>query len=185
MLDKLVKQWGPLAVASLAVGELALPVIVAALAFEHIGGYAPCHLCLQERYAYYFAVPAAMIAFGLSFNWPGLARVLLGVIALAFAVNVVVSVYHVGVEFKWWEGPAACTGGAASVDWQELAEQLRQTSVVRCDEPSLVILGLSLAAWNGLASFVLMGIASWGVAQSGPGSEHRRRGRKGAEWPSR
>lgn len=160
------KNWGPLAISSFLVADLALLTILAALAFEHLGGYAPCHLCLQERYAYYFAVPAAAIAFGLSFNWPGLARILLGVVVLAFAANVVMSVYHVGVEFKWWEGPAACAGVAGATDWRELAEQLRQTSVVRCDEPALTVFGHSLAVWNGLVSLILMGIASWGVAVS-------------------
>ena len=37
----------------------AAATILAALAFEHLGGYAPCPLCLEERYAYYFAVPAS------------------------------------------------------------------------------------------------------------------------------
>ena len=36
----------------------AVAVILAALAFEHIGGYTPCPLCLQQRYAYYAGLPA-------------------------------------------------------------------------------------------------------------------------------
>jgi len=161
----------PLALSSMVVCALALITILSALAFEYVGGYAPCHLCLQERYAYYFAVPAAAIVFLMTSNWAGLARVLLGIVALAFAANVAMSVYHVGVEFKWWEGPTACTGGAAPGNWQELAEQLRQTSVVRCDEPALTVLGLSLAAWNGIVSFALMAIAGWGVAVTRAASE--------------
>ena len=31
--------------------------VLTAHAFEIFGGYLPCHLCLIERYAYYFAVP--------------------------------------------------------------------------------------------------------------------------------
>ncbi|MGD9502102.1 MAG: disulfide bond formation protein B, partial [Methyloceanibacter sp.] len=51
--------------ASALVFVAAAATILAALAFEHLGGYAPCPLCLQERYADYFAVPvcaAALIA---------------------------------------------------------------------------------------------------------------------------
>src|SRR5215510_9899026 len=42
---------------------IATATILAAHAFERIGGYAPCPLCLEERYAYYFAMPASFIAF--------------------------------------------------------------------------------------------------------------------------
>ncbi|MGZ8417088.1 MAG: disulfide bond formation protein B, partial [Methyloceanibacter sp.] len=41
---------------------VATATILTALAFEHLGGYAPCPLCLEERYAYYFAVPASALA---------------------------------------------------------------------------------------------------------------------------
>ena len=37
--------------------------VLTAHAFEIIGGYLPCHLCLIERYAYYFAVLASIAAF--------------------------------------------------------------------------------------------------------------------------
>ena len=40
----------------------AVAVILAALGFEHIAGYMPCPLCLQQRYAYYFAIPALLAA---------------------------------------------------------------------------------------------------------------------------
>ena len=40
----------------------AAAVILAALAFEHFGGYVPCPLCLQQRYAYYAGVPALFLA---------------------------------------------------------------------------------------------------------------------------
>ncbi|HEY6920201.1 MAG TPA: disulfide bond formation protein B, partial [Methyloceanibacter sp.] len=42
---------------------VATVTILAAHVFERIGGYAPCPLCLEERYAYYFGVPASFVAF--------------------------------------------------------------------------------------------------------------------------
>ncbi len=61
----------PVMMVSGVVFVLALATILTALAFEHFGGYAPCQLCLQERYAYYFAVPAALLALILAaWAWP-------------------------------------------------------------------------------------------------------------------
>jgi hypothetical protein len=45
-----------------AVLVLALATILGALAFEHLGGYAPCPLCLEQRYAYYVGIPALGLA---------------------------------------------------------------------------------------------------------------------------
>src|SRR5665648_643951 len=74
---------------------LALLTILTAHAFEQFGGYAPCQLCLKERYAYYFAVPAALVAFfaarGENF---GFARLVLVLIAIGFLLNAALGVYH-------------------------------------------------------------------------------------------
>ncbi|MBU2532498.1 MAG: disulfide bond formation protein B, partial [Alphaproteobacteria bacterium] len=40
----------------------AIATILGAFAFEHIGGYAPCPLCLQQRYAYYVGIPLLFLA---------------------------------------------------------------------------------------------------------------------------
>jgi disulfide bond formation protein DsbB len=39
-----------------------------ALAFEHIGGYIPCALCLLQRDPYYYAIPLGAVAMFLSFS---------------------------------------------------------------------------------------------------------------------
>ncbi len=50
---------------------LAAGSILGALAFEHLGGLAPCELCLQQRYAYYLGVPLLFLALvGLSAGQP-------------------------------------------------------------------------------------------------------------------
>ena len=72
----LPKSLSPAALAAGLVCLAALGAIVTALAFEHIGGYAPCPLCLQQRIAYYVAIPAGLVAFLLArgealFDLPG------------------------------------------------------------------------------------------------------------------
>jgi disulfide bond formation protein DsbB len=155
---------GQLLLVSAIVFSIALATIVTAYVFESFG-YAPCPLCLQERYAYYFAVPATLVAFfaarAESFT---LTRILLVLVAVAFLVNAVVGVYHAGVEWKWWAGPTSCSGGTA-VEWGAggVASSIEHPQVVSCSEARWRFLWLSFAGWNAVVSALLAGIATWGV----------------------
>jgi disulfide bond formation protein DsbB len=142
---------------------LACATILAALAFQHLGGYAPCPLCLEERYAYYFAIPAALAAwFAARVGATGGARILLVLIALTFLFNAGLGVYHAGVEWKLWAGPSACTGGFA-LKWG--AGGIVDTPVIRCDEAQWRFLWLSFAGWNALISALLAAIAAFGATR--------------------
>ncbi len=129
-------------------------------------GYLPCELCLKQRYAYYLGLPLALAAFfAAPVNARG-ARFLFALIALAFAANAVLAAYHSGVEFKWWPGPADCTGayqGAGNA--ADFMKQLQQTKVVRCDEVALRIFGLSLANANIFISAAVAALASMGAGR--------------------
>jgi disulfide bond formation protein DsbB len=119
-------------------------------------GYAPCELCLTERYAFYAAIPLALLtAFLAGRSAHGLARVGFALLALVFVASAALAAYHVGVEYHWWQGPTACTGGGGSLDVNDLLKSLDSVKVVRCDEVQLRIGGLSLAGWNVVASAAL------------------------------
>jgi disulfide bond formation protein DsbB len=149
--------------ASALVLVIATATILAALAFEHLGGYAPCPLCLEERYAYYFAVPASALALLLARGeTTGIARILLALIAAAFIANAVAGIYHAGVEWKWWAGPGECSG-AFDLKWSEGG--VARTPIIRCDEASWRFLGLSFAGWNAAISAALAAIAAYGAAK--------------------
>lgn len=151
----------PVMTASVVVLAIAAATILAALAFEHLGGYAPCPICLEERYAYYFAVPASAVAVLLARgHTTGLARTLLVLIALAFVVNAGAGIYHAGIEWKWWPGPGECSGGFA-LQWGEGG--IVDTPIIRCDEASWRFLWLSFAGWNAVISAVLAGVAAYGA----------------------
>jgi disulfide bond formation protein DsbB len=158
--DKLA---GQLMLVSAIAFSIAFATILLAHIFERFG-YAPCPLCLQERYAYYFGVPALVVAFftarAESFT---VARILLVLVGLAFLVNAGVGVYHAGVEWKWWPGPTSCSGGVA-VEWGEggVASSIERAEVVSCSEASWRMLGLSFAGWNAVISGLLAGIAAYG-----------------------
>ncbi|HUU67547.1 MAG TPA: disulfide bond formation protein B [Methyloceanibacter sp.] len=149
---------------SAIVFAMALLTILTAHAFEQFGGYAPCPLCLQERYAYYFAVPAALVAFfaarGENF---GFARLVLVLVAIGFLLNAALGVYHAGAEWKWWPGPETC-GGGFDLNWGK--DGIVDTPVIRCDEASWWFLGLSFAGWNAVVSALLAVLAAFGATRT-------------------
>jgi disulfide bond formation protein DsbB len=162
MSSSLAKPLSPAVIASALVFVIATATILGALAFEHVGGYAPCPLCLQQRYAYYFAIPASALALVLKRRYPvGIARLLLMLIALAFLANAGAGIYHAGVEWKWWAGPGECAGGF-DLKWSEGG--IADTPLVRCDEAAWRFLWLSFAGWNAVISAFLAGVAAYGAA---------------------
>ena len=120
-------------------------------------GYQPCELCLTERIAFYVGAPlAALTGLLASRGSYTLARAGFALLALVFLANAVLAFYHVGVEYHWWPGPTACTGGLSGpVDVNDLMKDLNAVKVARCDEAQLLVAGLSLAGWDVVASAAL------------------------------
>lgn len=150
--------------AALLLFLVALAGILSALAFQHIGGYAPCALCLQQRYAYYAGIPLAGAAF--LFAWhkrTTVAGALLALCGLAFLANAGLGFYHSGVEWKWWPGPEACGGGDLSNIGTNLLEALKTAKPVSCNDAPWRMLGLSFAGWNVVISLGVAALAFLGV----------------------
>lgn len=134
-----------------------------ALAFQYLGGYIPCHLCLEQRTPYYIGVPLMLLAvLASALHAPGwVTRSLLAVGGLLMLYGLYLGVYHSGVEWAWWAGPTDCTAGAGPVDTggKGVLDALDKFVPPSCDKAALRILGLSLAGWNAIASFVLAVVA--------------------------
>jgi disulfide bond formation protein DsbB len=149
---------------------LAIAVILAALAFEVVGGYIPCPLCLQQRWAYYAAIPLlfgglVLLSAG-ERSWAAL--IFLGV-AMAFLANAGLGIYQAGAEWKFWPGPATCaTAQPIATSAGDLVRTLGSTNVVRCDEAAWRLLGLSFAGWNAVLSTALFAGCLRAAALSGP-----------------
>lgn len=147
---------------SLFLAAAMLATVGGALAFQHLGGYAPCKLCLEQRYAYYAAIPLAAMAAIIAASQPKLARLLLLIVGLMLLANAVFGVYHAGVEWGWWLGPTDCSPvGGAGVTGQagSLLQQMQTARVVNCSEAALRILGLSLAGWSAIICAALAAVA--------------------------
>jgi disulfide bond formation protein DsbB len=150
-----------------------LGLLAVAHAFETFGRLAPCELCLKEREVYWVA--AAVAAGGLLIGLTPLkpARWLDGVLGLVFLLGTGLAAYHAGVEWKFWPGPASCTGGHVNVSTADLTRLLHggPIGVPACDKPAWVFLGISMAGWNTLISLKLAVLS--GLAAAGRGRERR------------
>ena len=169
-MNRFLPQTG--AAGALTVAVIAFATIAGAWIFQGLG-YPPCDLCYEQRYAYYVGVPLAALVFVLS--RAGAPRVILAAglaaLALIFAANTILAVYHSGVEAGLWQGPTACTGAMAGpAKASDLLEQLQTIKVVRCDAVSLRVFGLSLANWNVLISAALAALAARTIFSSRQGA---------------
>lgn len=119
--------------------------------FFQMLGYAPCKLCLWQRWPH-----GAAILIGALALLSG-ARALAFAGAAAAALTGALGVYHAGVEQRWWTGPDTCTSsGNLAGSAEALLDQIIAAPLVRCDEIAWVFAGLSMAAWNAVLSFALM-----------------------------
>jgi disulfide bond formation protein DsbB len=142
-------------------------VVGSALGFQHIGGYIPCALCLEQRQPYYYGIPVAIIAaLTAALRLPSwITRTLLAIAGLMMVVGGGIGVYHAGVEWHFWAGPTTCSTSASSMT-QNAGDLLNELSTIKgpsCTEAALRVLGISMAGWNVVASVILAAIAFVGV----------------------
>lgn len=133
-------------------------MLAGAFAFQYLGGLAPCHLCLLQRWPHAAAALIGVLALLI----PGRLLPLAG--ALAALTTAGLGAYHSGVERHWWPGPNTCTSGDISqLSVGDLTDQLlANTTVIQCDQVAWAMWGLSMASWNMLGSLVL--VALWLMA---------------------
>lgn len=155
--------------ASLLVTLIAAATIAGAWFFQLVLEILPCPLCLEQRYAYYLAIPLGALTALAAKNGaprpPLLAA--LAILALATLANAGLGAYHSGVEWGFWKGPTDCSGPVVNLgNAGDLFSRLDTVKVVRCDEVQWRFLGLSLAGYNVLISLLMSAIAAWGFART-------------------
>jgi disulfide bond formation protein DsbB len=160
-------QAGPALTAALLVAAIAAATLAGAWFFQLVLDIRPCPLCLEQRFAYYLAVPlGALIALAAAKHAPSAVLYAgLAILALSALGNAGLGGYHAGVEWGLWQGPTECTGPIGNLGSAgTLLQRLDTVKVVRCDEVQWRFLGLSLAGYNVLISLSMAAIAAWGMA---------------------
>ncbi len=138
---------------ALGAGSASALLLLAALAFQFLGGLDPCEICIWQRWPHVVAILSAVLIMALPLRIWAFAG------GLAMAIDAGIALYHTGIERDWWPGPESCTGGGASaLSSGDLLDKLLATDVAMCDQVAWEMWGLSMASWNGLACLVLAGL---------------------------
>ena len=159
----------PALTAALVVTAIAAATLAGAWYFQLVLDIRPCPLCLEQRYAYYLAIPLGALT-ALAASRHAARPVLLAglaVLALAALGNAGLGTYHAGVEWGFWQGPTDCTGPVGNLGSAgDLLKRLDTVKVIRCDEVQWRFLGLSLAGYNVLISLLMAAIAARGLVRT-------------------
>ncbi|WP_102960885.1 disulfide bond formation protein B [Mangrovicella endophytica] len=160
--ERLTRPSGPRQLTAAIVLALGIGASVGtALLFEHVGGYIPCALCLQERIPYYAAVPLAVVTAVLATRprAGALTRALLVLIGLVMLYSLSLGIYHAGVEWSFWAGPTDCAQSGGADLTGDLLSAIDAVQPPSCSEAAGRFLGLSFAGWNALGSALFAAIA--------------------------
>ncbi len=138
-----------------SLGAISFSMILFALISEYVFGFAPCSLCLIQRYPHILvAVTSVWLIFFRTHN-----VFLYPVNTLVMALSIILASYHVGVEQSIFQGPQSCSSSNLSLVREKSAEALLKeilnTSVIRCNEVTWSFMGLSMATWNLILSIAL------------------------------
>lgn len=118
----------------------------------------PCVLCVYQRWPY--AVTTLLGIAGLATlyeeEWIQYVAIIVFLAAIAFFVNGLIAFYHVGVEQHWWKSALeGCAVEFETGSMEELRAMFDKTIGARCDEVAWSFLGISMAGFNMVLSFLL------------------------------
>ena len=125
--------------------------IIYALHVEYYLNYQPCKLCLYQRVPFILAIFVSFVGF----NFPKKDEVLILLIT-TFAVGMIISGYHFGIENNIFEEFKGCSNNSLNItDKADLLKSLNRTLPV-CKDISFTLFGISLAGLNFLSSLLIL-----------------------------
>lgn len=146
-----------------------------ALWFQYGMGLAPCEMCHWQRWPHMVAIGSGLLALA-TLAWPRVALVFVLIATTALFTTAAIGVFHAGVEYRWWEGPQACSGNIPrGLTAEQLKKYLFGQRMVRCDETVWSLWGISMAGWNAIFSGALALMLTSGVARLVRGGQHEDR----------
>lgn len=122
-----------------------------AIAFQYLGGLAPCQMCYWQRWPHLAAIFLALGAIALR-ERSGASALLTLLAGIGILASGAIGVFHAGVEQKWWEGLTTCSTAIGGQGGQSALDAIMHAPLVRCDVPAWTLLGISMAGYNAIIS---------------------------------
>ncbi len=134
-------------------GLLSAALLCGAWIFQYGFGYAPCQMCYWQRHAHKAVLVLALIGIIIRYKGAPDIRIINLLLLAALLGSAALGFWHMGVEYKWWEGPKTCLAGPVNLDaigsGQDLLDSLNKSiKPPACSDAVWHFLGLSMAGWN-------------------------------------
>ena len=128
-------------------------MLLSAFYLEYFKGALPCDLCITQRWFHALIITYSLISFFILEKFINVKIFILIVLSFTWLASAIAGLYHFGIEMNFWSGPDDCS---SNIDFsKDLLTYLLNKSPIKCDEIMFKILGLSLAGWNALLSFLM------------------------------
>jgi len=125
---------------------------------EFFQGVTPCKLCIYQRLPYFIIILLA--ASFLLIKNQNLKKITFIFYIFIFASSLTMSVHHFGVENSFWNALTNCESYSKTLsNSNDLKEYLLNKDYVSCTDVSFKFLGISLAGYNVIISFILLVIS--------------------------
>jgi disulfide bond formation protein DsbB len=131
------------------VGACALLLLLGAMGFQYLMHLAPCEMCHWQRWPYIAAALIGIVGVPL---WKKNVRAAAIATILLVLLSGLIGAYQAGMQWGLLPGPQACTVTHAYVMGSGTP-----APQVSCNSVTFSLFGLSLAAYNALAAFLIAG----------------------------
>ena len=114
-------------------------------------------MCYWQRHAHKLVIALAVLGLAVRYLGKPDIRYINALLILALLFSAALGLWHMGVEYKWWEGPKSCAAGPIDFSkigsGQDLLDSLNDpVKPPACSDAVWHFLGLSMAAWNMVVS---------------------------------
>ena len=141
---------------------LSTAALIAAFAFEYIGGLKPCSLCIYQRIPHGLAIALCIVTLVFKLSPPFVVRIFI-ILALTSLVGAGIALFHIGVEQQFWSGIQGCGSHIEATTVEAFRLKLLQQPIVRCDEIAWSLFGVSMAGYNLILSIGLSFIPAFAI----------------------